>query len=236
MEMAFRQDNLGHHERNNIDRFGSNDDIDLLKTKYKPGGFRVYHDFYKTKMCNLFLLNLCKKGNDCPFAHSEDEIREKPNLEKTKLCPQFLEEGKCNKGNRCAFAHGEEELRSTPDLFKTAICNLWSQGKCTSGERCRFAHGPKDLRPAPSYYKPRKGNGKKEFNHENQHYHKGQENHQQNFVQQFQSPQNFPSYPAPNTFEYFMYPEVNVTEHFQDDNIMGAFSKNNKTTFSNFDY
>ena len=105
---------------------------------------------------------MCKKGDDCPFAHSQSELREKPNLHKTKLCQTFIEgkiafvrphihnkiEGKCPKGNNCCFAHGEEELRSTPDLFKTAICNLWTQRKCTSGDKCRFAHGQADLRPA----------------------------------------------------------------------------------------
>ena len=31
-------------------------EADLLKSKYKEGTHRVYHDFFKTKMCNLHLL------------------------------------------------------------------------------------------------------------------------------------------------------------------------------------
>jgi len=128
----------------------------MLRIKYKQSNNKVYHDFFKTKPCSLFSLNICKKGNDCPFAHSMDELRDKPNLYKTKLCDAFLQAGRCNRGEDCNFAHGEVELRSTPDLFKTAICNLWSQGRCTAGETCRFAHGYDDLRPAPSHHKFKK--------------------------------------------------------------------------------
>jgi len=235
MEMSYHhhQGNFGYNDRNNSNRAGSHNDIDLLRSKYKPGGFRVFHDFYKTKMCNLFLLNICKKGENCPFAHSDDEIREKPNLHKTKLCQAFLEEGKCSKGKGCSFAHGEEELRSTPDLFKTAICNLWTQGRCNSGERCRFAHGPEDLRPAPLHYKPRKNNFNSDFN-DNTPPEKETMTHQ-NFNQHYKTPQSFPSFPQRDTFEYFMYPEVNVSEHFQDSNIVEAFVSHNKIQFSHFE-
>ena len=94
-----------------------------------------------------------------------DELRDKPNLYKTKLCDAFLaskifqikskpfKAGNCSRGEQCTFAHGESELRSTPDLFKTAICHLWSQGRCVAGDHCRFAHGDEDKRPAYSYLK-----------------------------------------------------------------------------------
>jgi len=140
------------------------DEVKFLKKKYKKSQNKVYHDFFKTKVCPLNSLNICTKGDNCPFAHSEDELREKPNLAKTKLCESFLETGYCKNGDQCSFAHGENELRSTPDLFKTAICNLWNQGKCTSGERCRFAHGVEDLRPAPIHYKNKKMQYNQTFN------------------------------------------------------------------------
>mmetsp|Transcript_1043 Transcript_1043/g.936 ORF Transcript_1043/g.936 Transcript_1043/m.936 type:complete len:96 (-) Transcript_1043:670-957(-) len=63
----------------------------MLQDKYKQSKNKVYHDFFKTKLCNLYYLNICKKGKNCPFAHSYDELREKPNLEKTKLCEAFME-------------------------------------------------------------------------------------------------------------------------------------------------
>mmetsp|Transcript_33831 Transcript_33831/g.39337 ORF Transcript_33831/g.39337 Transcript_33831/m.39337 type:complete len:263 (-) Transcript_33831:289-1077(-) len=133
------------------------DEVKFLKKKYKKSQNKVFHDFFKTKVCQMYNLNICTKGESCPFAHSPDELREKPNLAKTKLCEAYLETGFCKNGDQCSFAHGEDELRSTPDLFKTAICNLWNQGKCNSGDRCRFAHGVEDLRPAPMHYKSKKG-------------------------------------------------------------------------------
>jgi len=143
----------GHNDFNSS---RTDDDIGLLRDKYKQSNNKVYHDFFKTKPCSLFNLNICKKGDDCPFAHSSDELRDKPNLFKTQLCQTFLQEGHCEKGENCTFAHGESELRSTPDLFKTALCHLWSQGRCPSGDECRFAHGYDDLRPAPSHSKFKK--------------------------------------------------------------------------------
>jgi hypothetical protein len=139
-----------------------------LRVKYKQSNNKVYHDFFKTKICNLYNLNICKKGKDCPFAHSSEDLRDKPNLYKTKLCEAFLQ-GQCTKGEDCHFAHGEDELRSTPDLFKTAICNLWTQGKCTAGESCRFAHGYEDLRPAPSHHKFKKKSFVKQSQKHNYH-------------------------------------------------------------------
>lgn len=40
---------------------------------------------------------MCNKGNLCTFAHAKTELREKPNLFKTKLCPEF-EKGFCRNG------------------------------------------------------------------------------------------------------------------------------------------
>ena len=32
---------------------------------------------------------MCNKGESCSFAHTKDELRNKPKLFKTKLCPEF---------------------------------------------------------------------------------------------------------------------------------------------------
>eukprot|EP01017_Pseudomicrothorax_dubius_P047141 TRINITY_DN8415_c0_g3_i3.p1 TRINITY_DN8415_c0_g3~~TRINITY_DN8415_c0_g3_i3.p1 ORF type:complete len:235 (+),score=15.30 TRINITY_DN8415_c0_g3_i3:100-804(+) len=130
-------------------------------------GAKVYHDFYKTKICPLFKLGSCYRGEECTFAHSEDDLREMPNLAKTKICENFLK-GSCREGMRCRFAHGEHELRSTPDLFKTAICFSWAQGRCIAGDRCRFAHGEEDLRPAPTHEKFKKKQFHQHFSKNNQ--------------------------------------------------------------------
>jgi len=193
-----------HSYSNSYNTIKPDDDLGLLRSKYKQSDNKVYHDFYKTKVCSLYNLNICKKGNDCPFAHSGDELRDKPNLYKTKLCEAFLQ-GQCTKGEECSFAHGEEELRSTPDLFKTAICNLWTQGKCTAGETCRFAHGYDDLRPAPSHHK-----FKKKSTHKNPHGHKQQQQQNNYYNEQYGDQYNSHynnqySYPA-NLYNYPMFP------------------------------
>ena len=182
----------------------SDEDMKLLRVKYKQSDNKVYHDFYKTKPCSLFSLNICKKGKDCPFAHTVDELRDKPNLYKTKLCEAFLQ-GQCHKEEDCNFAHGEEELRSTPDLFKTAICNLWTLGRCTAGETCRFAHGYEDLRPAPSHHKFKKKNN----------YHKPQQSKQHNYQQQnvYYNAQQYPY--AMYGGGYQMYPMQMMTGDMQ---------------------
>jgi len=198
-------------DTDNTDFNGSrtDDDIGLLRAKYQQSNNKVYHDFFKTKPCSLFSLNICKKGDECPFAHSSDELRDKPNLFKTQLCQTFLQDGHCEKGENCTFAHGETELRSTPDLFKTALCHLWSQGKCSSGNDCRFAHGYDDLRPAPSHKKftkkapnnnrkPRKNHG--EFG-QNTYY-----NNQYPYV--------------PTMYGYPMYPMQMAMPHGMQNNFM----------------
>lgn len=106
---------------------------------------KVYLDMYKTKLCPLFSTSTCYKGTNCTYAHSESELREKPNLVKTKICENYSN-GSCLNGESCTFAHGEYDLRSTSNFYKTAICINWQYGKCASGEKCRFAHGAEELR------------------------------------------------------------------------------------------
>jgi len=200
-----------HSYSTSLNSLRPDDDINLLRSKYKQSENKVYHDFFKTKVCSLYNLNICKKGNDCPFAHSDDELRDKPNLYKTKLCDAFLQ-GQCNKGEECSFAHGEEELRSTPDLFKTAICNLWTQGKCTAGESCRFAHGYDDLRPAPSHHKFKKKNNKplkKRSGPQNNYYNDQYDNQ---YTTQYNNQYPYPT----NIYNYPMYPMPMMTGDMQN--------------------
>mmetsp|Transcript_155266 Transcript_155266/g.275376 ORF Transcript_155266/g.275376 Transcript_155266/m.275376 type:complete len:455 (-) Transcript_155266:160-1524(-) len=65
----------------------------------------------KTKMCKYFAQGKpCYAGDNCDFAHSEEEITSRPVLSKTQLCINFAE-GRCTDKN-CNFAHGEDELRA----------------------------------------------------------------------------------------------------------------------------
>jgi len=98
-------------------------------------------------MCKFFLMNKCGKGSSCAFAHGLTEIREKPNLEKTSMCKQFLEMGNCS-NPRCYYAHDERELRTTTEFFKTKLCRFAASGRCKHGAACRFAHILEELPPS----------------------------------------------------------------------------------------
>ena len=65
-------------------------------------------------MCMFFRQKKCYNGDKCKYAHSKIELREAPNLQKTKMCSNF-NTGKCKWGENCNFAHGESELIITRD-------------------------------------------------------------------------------------------------------------------------
>uniref|UniRef100_A0A0G4FVH7 C3H1-type domain-containing protein n=1 Tax=Chromera velia CCMP2878 TaxID=1169474 RepID=A0A0G4FVH7_9ALVE len=108
-------------------------------------------------MCPYMQKGFCKRGAKCTFAHNPNELRQRPNLAKTRLCEAFME-GSCPKSKEeCQFAHGEADLRCTEDVWKTAICQKWLKGECpkqSNPSECRWAHGEDDLRAKPSKQKP----------------------------------------------------------------------------------
>jgi hypothetical protein len=111
----------------------------------------------KTKMCHFFERGKCA-STDCRYAHSQAELRTQPNLEKTKLCKSFVQDGFCRDGENCGFAHGEGELRVTEGIYKTQMCHFFERGRCLKGERCNHAHGKEDLR-MPQRSKNRQNQG-----------------------------------------------------------------------------
>ena len=86
------------------------------------------------------------------FSHSTDQLRERPNLTKTKMCALVESGEECLDGDNCPYAHAINELRATPMLYKTVLCSWWKKGQCEFGSSCRFAHGEDQLRDgsAPS--------------------------------------------------------------------------------------
>lgn len=59
-----------------------------------------------TRMCSFFLANKCKYNDQWTFAHSTDDLLEKPNLVKTKNCYKW-QRGRCGlSAAECRFAHG----------------------------------------------------------------------------------------------------------------------------------
>jgi len=66
----------------------------------------------------------------CNFAHGDEELRRKFNLERTKMC---LNGKECQDPN-CRYAHEETELRRTNDRYKTSLCIQYQKGHCRDGE------------------------------------------------------------------------------------------------------
>ncbi|CAK8994037.1 unnamed protein product [Durusdinium trenchii] len=102
--------------------------------------------FSKTKMCKFYLVGMCTKGSQCPFAHQKTELRELPDLTCTKLCKTLIQTGLCE-DSRCAYAHSKDELRATSTFYKTKLCRFSQMGHCALGLKCNFAHSDEEIRP-----------------------------------------------------------------------------------------
>jgi hypothetical protein len=104
----------------------------------------------KTKICSLYLNGKCHYGAArCFYAHSKDELRDQPRLEKTSLCMELKRSGKCAQGEHCRYAHSVEEMTKSS---KRVSCLWFSNGHCSHGSGCRFAHEDtiSSLAPQPS--------------------------------------------------------------------------------------
>mmetsp|Transcript_4202 Transcript_4202/g.7135 ORF Transcript_4202/g.7135 Transcript_4202/m.7135 type:complete len:561 (+) Transcript_4202:87-1769(+) len=63
----------------------------------------------KTRMCPVMLAHGSCTRPSCSFAHSQAELKPRPDLAKTRLCTLHMR-GTCPHGSSCRFAHGEHEL------------------------------------------------------------------------------------------------------------------------------
>lgn len=102
---------------------------------------------FKTDMCKFFFQGRCENGDTCSYAHTDDEMRSKPDLTRTSMCKAMAKNGEC-KNPYCRFAHTEAELRATHGFFKMKMCGFAQSGRCKHGNSCRFAHTLEELRPA----------------------------------------------------------------------------------------
>lgn len=66
--------------------------------------------FLKTTLCRFHVQGMCKRGKSCNFAHTQSEMRQLPDLFRTKRCKPFVETGICNNPD-CRFAHHRNERR-----------------------------------------------------------------------------------------------------------------------------
>lgn len=92
--------------------------------------------FSKTRMCSFYKEGRCNRGTLCVFAHQEEELRQRPDLNKTALCP--LKET-CT-DPECKYAHCLSELRCTDEFVKTNLCRYHLAGKCKLGDNCLHSH------------------------------------------------------------------------------------------------
>lgn len=67
-------------------------------------------DLHKTKLCRAFLQGHCREGENCVYAHGDEDLRVTEGIYKTQMC-NFYERGYCKKGDRCNHAHGKSDLR-----------------------------------------------------------------------------------------------------------------------------
>jgi len=77
-------------------------------------GLHLQQLFYKTRPCRHFRHGVCWLGSKCCFAHGGQDIRERPNVTKTRLCKKWLA-GICHKTEKqCWFAHGFDDMAEGP--------------------------------------------------------------------------------------------------------------------------
>ena len=67
------------------------------------GDFAIKEQFRKTAMCNIFARRGSCRDN-CPFAHTPEQLRARPQLEKTAMCRAWAW-GRCPEQD-CKYAHG----------------------------------------------------------------------------------------------------------------------------------
>lgn len=103
--------------------------------------------FYRIRMCPHFPLGKCVKGDNCSFAHSDEQLVHVVPLRKTLLCRDW-QLYKCpNTMEECRFSHGEFDLVCN-HVFKTSLCQNWVEDpeNCPRTDRCHKAHGDVELR------------------------------------------------------------------------------------------
>ncbi|CAD7934349.1 unnamed protein product [Amoebophrya sp. A120] len=106
---------------------------------------------WKTKYCEPHLCqfrdNPSEAARCCPYAHSREELRPRPDFRKTSLCATFAKSGSCKNGLKCRYAHSAEERAQylNADLRGTKICEFYATlGRCKHGKNCSHSHISKE--------------------------------------------------------------------------------------------
>lgn len=84
-------------------------------------------------MCRFYRMGKCAKGMQCPWAHEASELKEVPDLRRTRLCKDLITKGRCTKAN-CNFAHSKAECRSVMhDADRMTVSAVLSGRNSTRG-------------------------------------------------------------------------------------------------------
>ncbi|ORX86822.1 hypothetical protein BCR32DRAFT_215842 [Anaeromyces robustus] len=124
-----KKENPSKTEKNSLKVEGSKED--LSRTPSLPSKWSIKRaTLYKTELCRAFEeTGKCKFGDECIFAHSEEELRPRVDRHpkyKTRICRTFWEQGECPYGKRCCFIHTERDI-THPDDFSVFEAQMQQQ-------------------------------------------------------------------------------------------------------------
>ncbi|XP_057967187.1 zinc finger CCCH domain-containing protein 39 [Malania oleifera] len=99
--------------------------------------------FFKTRMCSKFIIGTCRNGENCKFAHGDEDMRKPPDnwqelvsgrsedrgtgnwdddqriIHRMKLCKKFYNGEECPYGDRCNFLHEDpSKFRNDAGRFR----------------------------------------------------------------------------------------------------------------------
>eukprot|EP00929_Paragymnodinium_shiwhaense_P114817 TRINITY_DN83339_c0_g1_i1.p1 TRINITY_DN83339_c0_g1~~TRINITY_DN83339_c0_g1_i1.p1 ORF type:complete len:830 (+),score=148.64 TRINITY_DN83339_c0_g1_i1:147-2636(+) len=75
--------------------------------------------FLKTKFCKFYERGVCTRGDECQFAHTEEDLHPQ-SFYRTRLCRKLVTTGRCDDIANCGYAHSREELRVPADSLEEA--------------------------------------------------------------------------------------------------------------------
>lgn len=110
-----------------------------------------YVDYYhRSKLCIYFLTRQggCSAGDDCPYAHCPEELKDP----KSYACPEYEQFGQCQGFNegKCPYGHGVEDIHFVPRRLMEGACKYGI--RCRAGDNCRFAHTEEEMKTGMRRY------------------------------------------------------------------------------------
>lgn len=102
----------------------SNYPEELDNSNIKNNSNNNYSKKWKTEICHYWeIYGNCKFGDNCSFAHGENELKKRKITinYKTKPCKHFFEIGYCPYGSRCQFSHKIESIQNQSRISNNNI-------------------------------------------------------------------------------------------------------------------